>query len=76
MTPFITITSDGQHSEIYANGQLVPCVKHFTITNNEEGIVAKIAIEKDYELDKNVIEAIQTLGFLEVFQESDEDESD
>jgi len=68
MSSFITITSDGNHSEIYVNGQLVPYVKHFLITNDEDGILAKLIIEEDCELDKNIIEAIQRLGFVEVLQ--------
>lgn len=72
MSSFITINSDGNHSEIYVNGLLVPHVKHFLVANDEDGILAKLIIEEDCELDKNIIEAIQGLGFIEVFREGEE----
>lgn len=75
MSPFITITSDGNHSEIYVNGQLVPHVKQFLIANDEEGTLAKLIIEEDCELDTNIIEAIQELGFIDIFQEGAEEEA-
>ena len=74
MSSFITITSDGNHSEIYVNGQLVPHVKHFLVAKDEDGVLAKLIIEEDCELDKNIIEAIQELGFIAVFQEGEEEE--